>query len=142
MKLLDVVLLSQIENNPSTGYDLSKLVVDRGWEASHQQIYRNLNRLADQGLLLCSYVPQSGKPDKKIYEITQAGLNKIHEEREVEPIISKVQDQATTQLLIGNTSYFLRLAEVLNQHILALRAKYRDADELTAWCLTARSIAL
>jgi len=43
------------------------------WQASHQQIYQELRKLAARGWLNKREVNQSGKPNKILYGMTQAG---------------------------------------------------------------------
>ncbi len=43
------------------------------WQATHQQIYQELHKLADKGWLNRREVQQSGKPNKIVYGMTKAG---------------------------------------------------------------------
>ncbi len=43
------------------------------WQASHQQIYQELHKLADKGWLNRREVQQSGKPNRIVYGLTLAG---------------------------------------------------------------------
>ena len=66
-----------------TGYDISKSlqsdVVGVFWTASHQQIYRELNRLEEKGHVSHKVFPQDGKPDRKVYSLTKSGKNLLRE---------------------------------------------------------------
>jgi len=69
-------LLGFISYGPQTGYDLKKIMDNSTqffWHAKLGQIYPALKKLAEEGLVKASVVPQEGKPDKKIYSITKAG---------------------------------------------------------------------
>jgi len=46
------------------------------WHAQSSQIYRELNRLEDKGFVTSRHIAQQGKPNKRVYTITDAG----HEE--------------------------------------------------------------
>ena len=65
-----------------SGYDL-KLRMGRPvgffWEARHSQIYPALARLEGEGLVSHRVIEQEGRPDKKVYEITPAGLAALKE---------------------------------------------------------------
>ena len=70
------VLLVYLASGASSGYDIAKGF--RGsfgylWNASHQQIYRDLARLHEDGLLACRSEAQDGKPDRKLYSLTDSG---------------------------------------------------------------------
>ncbi len=59
-----------------SGYDIAKEFaegVNLFWEASHQQIYKALAMLVDEGCLDIDTIIQKGKPDKKNYFITPKG---------------------------------------------------------------------
>ncbi len=69
-------LLVLLSESPATGYELSqtfKKGVGYFWKASHQQIYLQLKKLSEVGWLEFVIEVQRGKPDKKIYQITEAG---------------------------------------------------------------------
>jgi DNA-binding PadR family transcriptional regulator len=73
---LNHAILTALLDRELTGYELAKeFDVSLGffWQASHQQIYQQLKSLAIDGLLAVTEVPQAGKPDKKLYGITEAG---------------------------------------------------------------------
>ncbi|MCX7571186.1 PadR family transcriptional regulator [Tumebacillus sp. DT12] len=70
-------LLSKAE---MSGYDLTQRFtqeVSHFWNAHHTQIYRELQKLEDEGLLHHQVVEQSDRPDKKIYSLTDAGLEAL-----------------------------------------------------------------
>lgn len=48
-----------------TGYDLTKSITKKGIPCSHQQVYRELNRMQ----LVREMVPQTGKPDKITHKL-------------------------------------------------------------------------
>ena len=57
---------------PLTGYDIAKLIKNKTGN-SHQQIYRELNKIAKRNDVEACDVPQDGKPDKKTYQFTGNG---------------------------------------------------------------------
>jgi len=69
-------LLGLLNYKPMTGYDLKK-VLDHPmgffWAAQMSQIYRELNKLEEKGLVKSEVVPQEKRPDRKIYHLTQEG---------------------------------------------------------------------
>jgi PadR family transcriptional regulator AphA len=73
---LRYVILSALSEQCLTGYEITKefdLVLGNFWHASHQQVYRELGKLADEGLASFKIEAQSGKPDKKLYSVTTFG---------------------------------------------------------------------
>jgi len=69
------ILVSLCEQS-SSGYDLARRF-DRSigffWAATHQQIYRTLRAMEDDGWVHVAEVAQHGRPDKKVYTVCDAG---------------------------------------------------------------------
>jgi DNA-binding PadR family transcriptional regulator len=69
------ILVSLCEQSGS-GYELAHRF-DRSigyfWRATHQQIYRTLRTMEDDGWLSATLVVQRGRPDKKVYTVSDAG---------------------------------------------------------------------
>ncbi len=81
MSLRDAVLAALLEAEAS-GYDLAKSFdasVANFWMATPQQLYRELDRLAEQGLIQARVVEQERRPNKRMYSLTDAGLEAIRE---------------------------------------------------------------
>lgn len=73
-------ILTALFDDDLTGYELARqFEVSLGffWQASHQQIYRELKKLLNEQLLDAKDVPQQGKPDKKIYSLTNKGRDSL-----------------------------------------------------------------
>lgn len=73
-------ILAVLVNQPCSGYDLAKQFdssVGYFWQASHQQIYRELGKLEAQGWIEAEIIPQEGRPDKKLYSVTEFGQQQL-----------------------------------------------------------------
>lgn len=73
---LSHAMLSLLMDKPQSGYDLAKNFsesISFFWKATHQQIYRELAKLEEQNLVTVETIEQDGRPDKKLYSITEAG---------------------------------------------------------------------
>ena len=69
MSLRDAVLAALLEGE-SSGYDLAKSFdasVANFWMATPQQLYRELDRLAEQGLIRARVVHQERRPNKRMF---------------------------------------------------------------------------
>lgn len=79
MSLAHVLLTSLLEK-PSSGYDLARRF-DKSmgffWSATHQQIYRELKRMEDQGWISASPALDAGKTKKKTYDVLDAGKQEL-----------------------------------------------------------------
>src|SRR6201992_2751713 len=79
MSLRDAVLAALLEGE-SSGYDLAKdfdASVANFWMATPQQLYRELERLAEQGLIQARIVEQERRPNKRMFSLTEAGYEEI-----------------------------------------------------------------
>ena len=69
-------LLGLLNDKPMTGYDLKKIFDEAMgffWAAQMSQIYRELNKLEEKGLVKSTIEPQEKRPDRKVYQLTQEG---------------------------------------------------------------------
>ncbi|GGY74916.1 PadR family transcriptional regulator [Marinobacter zhanjiangensis] len=74
---LKFAVLAALHEQPATGYDLTRNFRTRManvWNASHQQIYRELSKMTEEGLLEVEDVPQDSRPDRKLYRLSDAGI--------------------------------------------------------------------
>jgi DNA-binding PadR family transcriptional regulator len=81
MALKHAVLVA-LAGGESTGYELSKRFdhsVANFWPASPQQIYRELDKLEAAGLATARRVRQQKRPDKRVFNLTDAGRGAIDE---------------------------------------------------------------
>ncbi len=81
MALEHAILVSLAERSAS-GYDLARRFdasIGNFWKATHQQIYKVLARMDTDGLVAAQVVEQDGRPDKKVYVITDAGRAELEE---------------------------------------------------------------
>jgi DNA-binding PadR family transcriptional regulator len=73
------ILVSLCEQSGS-GYELARRF-DRSigyfWAATHQQIYRTLRSMEDDGWVCVTPVVQQGRPDKKVYTVSDAGHSEM-----------------------------------------------------------------
>lgn len=72
MNSLSYALLAMLFRKPCSGYELVKMM-EVFWQAKHSQIYPLLAKLEEQQFLTAENVEQTGKPNKKIYHITDSG---------------------------------------------------------------------
>ena len=76
MRTLKYAILGLLMRSPVTGYDIAKEFGDGlgcFWRAKHSQIYPELKRLTDDGLIQFRTVIQGERMEKKHYEITDKG---------------------------------------------------------------------
>ena len=75
------VILGMLRTRPHTGYEI-KAIVDHStrffWAASYGQIYPELKRLEEEGLVAGESVPQDGRR-RRSYSLTDAGRDALQE---------------------------------------------------------------
>jgi DNA-binding PadR family transcriptional regulator len=115
------VLLGMLAIEPMSGYDLGLTIrgsVGHFWNESYGQIYPNLKKLAGDGCVSSKTERQKGKPDRRIYSITEKGRARLRKWLAVPPqpdtprneMLLKLffGEQVPAQILIG---YVERMAE-------------------------------
>lgn len=73
-------ILVLLQDQEASGYDLAREFANSiglVWNATHQQIYLELGKLNDQNMVKYRHIPQDGKPDKKLYRITEEGRDEL-----------------------------------------------------------------
>lgn len=74
------VCLGMLTDGEASGYDLKKefeSTFGHFFAAGYGSIYPALNSLARDGLVNCECIPQDGKPDRKVYRITEQGRHHL-----------------------------------------------------------------
>ena len=77
------VCLGMLTDGEASGYDIKKAFESsfaHFFVAGFGSIYPALASLAEQGLVSCKQVAQDGKPDRKVYRITDEGMQRLLQE--------------------------------------------------------------
>ena len=77
---LEYALLVSLAEHEASGYDLTRRFdasLGFFWRATHQQIYRVLASMTEAGLLQVRTESQDGKPNRRVYSLTNAGRSEI-----------------------------------------------------------------
>ena len=76
------IILGLLGIEPMSGYDIKKWV-DMSfryfWEIGYGQIYPTLRRLEEEGLVTMKIDHEQGGPEKKIYTISDSGVEVLQE---------------------------------------------------------------
>ena len=73
-------ILVALSDSPKSGYDVAKHFeqsVGFFWHARHSQIYRELGKLRDKQWAVSNEIAQTGKPNRVVYSITDAGRDAL-----------------------------------------------------------------
>ena len=77
---IDYAILGILSDRSVTGYDLKKIIQELPfmyWSGNNNQIYKSLVELLHEGLVTNEVHHQESSPSKKIYTITQEGLDEL-----------------------------------------------------------------
>ncbi len=100
MALRDAVLAALLDGEAS-GYDLAKgfdASVANFWMATPQQLYRELDRMAADGLITARLVEQDRRPNKRLYSLTDEGRQALLEFTEVPPKPGAIREDLLVQI--------------------------------------------
>ncbi|MBZ0299379.1 MAG: PadR family transcriptional regulator [Anaerolineae bacterium] len=78
--MLRYILLGLLSYRPMSGYDLEgqiKVSTGNFWHAKLSQIYATLKRLEEEGGVVSHIDPQEGRPDRRVYQIMEAGREEL-----------------------------------------------------------------
>lgn len=79
-KDLEAVVLGVLQEGGRHGYEISRRIreIDDGaLNAREGRLYPLLHRLEAEGLVLGGWVPQEGRPPRKVYALTAAGWERL-----------------------------------------------------------------
>ena len=97
-------ILATLLDAPCSGYDLRKRFetsVGFFWQASFQQIYRELGKLEEQGLVQGEAIVQQGRPDKKLFAVTVAGKAMLRDWMQTPCELPPLRDDLLVKMFAG-----------------------------------------
>ncbi len=112
-------ILAMLDLEKGTGYDIVKRFnesIGHFWSSSHQQVYKELHKLHEDGLVEFDAVQQQGKPDKKVYSLTASGLNDLKEWVAKPARQFKIKEPLLIKLFAGRRGSKADLIQELDRH--------------------------
>ncbi|NDJ18207.1 PadR family transcriptional regulator [Myxacorys almedinensis] len=116
---LSHAILALILDTPCSGYDLAKdfdRAVNFFWSASHQQIYRELAKLEEQGWVQVEAIAQLNRPGKKLYSITEAGKAHLAKWLTQPSDVMPIKEELLVKLWAGHLLEPAILSEEVKRH--------------------------
>ena len=114
------------------GYDLKKTFESsfkHFFPAGYGSIYPALADLAEAGLVNCREIPQVGKPDRKVYRITEAGEKSfIHALNRTDPQ-HKLRSEFLAMIYFADRIDNERLVDLLDDRVARLRESIRHIEK-------------
>ncbi|OBI89204.1 PadR family transcriptional regulator [Mycobacterium asiaticum] len=141
MSLRDAVLAALLEGE-SSGYDLAKefdASVANFWMATPQQLYRELDRLAEQGLIQARVVHQERRPNKRMYSLTDAGRDAIRQFTARAPRPSAIRDELMIKVAAADAGNLRAVCDSVAERLQWAVAKLERYERLRARLLAGRT---
>ena len=119
----------------ASGYEIKKHFEEGPFSHFHAagfgSIYPALGALLADGLVTCTEMAQEGRPDKKVYSLTEAGRRAFRRELHKAPSPDSYRSEAIFMMFFGDLLDPDHLGEVYQRHLAVHRAKvdcFRDLD--------------
>lgn len=135
-------LLAALLDGEATGYELAKrfdVATADYWSASAQQLYGELDRLADEGLVAGQLVEQQGRPNKRVFQLTDAGREELRAftARPTRPIA--IRDELLVKLRAVDSGDLEAAAAAVRERLEHSRSKLERYDRMRDRILGGRS---
>jgi DNA-binding PadR family transcriptional regulator len=80
---LDALVLGVLQDSSLHGYEITRRINERSsaFRIKEGQLYPILHRLESEGHISATWVPQEGKPDRKVYRLTDSGRHLLEDKR-------------------------------------------------------------
>lgn len=141
MSLRDAVLTALLEREYS-GYDLAKefdASVANFWMATPQQLYRELDRLAAQGLIQARIVHQERRPNKRMFSLTDAGREAIAQFTARAPKPSTMRDDLMIKVAAADAGDTRAVRDSVAERLQWAMAKLERYERLRTRLLAGRT---
>lgn len=129
------VILGFVRNEPRSGYEI-KAVVDNStrffWAASYGQIYPELKRLSEAGLITGSDSPTGGRK-RTVYEITAEGEEELRAWLRQEPETFEMRDEGLLKLFFADAlppEEALEILRSMRARRLAVHEQLRELKQM------------
>jgi DNA-binding PadR family transcriptional regulator len=117
----------------ATGYEINKMFEDGPFshflDASYGSIYPALTRLTDEGLVTCRTEQQEGRPDKKIYSLTEKGRRQLGDALGQQLAPDKFRSEFLFTVLFAHLLPRDRVRSLVDQRLAAMKEKVEDLSQ-------------
>lgn len=131
------VCLGMLSSGPASGYDLKKQFESsfgHFFAAGYGSIYPALSGLAEQGYVTCMCIPQDGRPDRKVYEITDDGMSFLCNALENPTPCHKIRSEFLATLCFAHLMANAQIEAVLSHRLEEVDESLRMIDDLESKC--------
>jgi PadR family transcriptional regulator AphA len=132
------VCLGMLTDGEASGYDLKKYFESsfgHFFAAGFGSIYPALASLAEKELVSCRCVPQDGKPDRKVYSITEAGRQYLLAELDAPNPTHKIRSEFLATLCFAHLMAAEQVKAVLDNRVAEIEEYENLFDEFEHKCM-------
>lgn len=125
---LEHAILAFIEFEPMSGYDLKKFFdvsVAHFWSATQSHIYKSLEGLEKKGWAEAHTIQQEGKPNRKVYQITDEGRTELRRWLVTPLPIDPVREASLIQIFFSHFSTNEEIAALFETRMKEIREQIR-----------------
>lgn len=132
-------ILGFLSYTPMTGYDLKKRFdqsISHFWSSTQSHIYKALEKLEAEEMVQSQIIQQEGKPNRKQYQITEAGRAELHRWLSTPLPIEGAREAWLIQVFFassltneGIASLFEKRIEALRVYLSACHAAQETVDQ-------------
>ncbi|WP_410564829.1 PadR family transcriptional regulator [Amycolatopsis sp. cmx-4-61] len=134
-------LMAALLEGEASGYDLAKgfdASVANFWAATPQQLYRELDRMATDGLVQARVVHQERRPDKRLFSLTEAGRRALHAFTAARPRPGVIRDELLVQVQAVDAGEGTAVRRALAERMARAEAKIAGYERLRTRLLDGR----
>ena len=132
------VCLGMLTRGEASGYDIKKDFESsfaHCFAAGFGSIYPALASLAEQGLVSCKEIPQQGKPDRKVYQITAAGWDHLLRELDNPAPSHKIRSEFLATMCFAHLMTADQIQTVLDSRIEDADRGLKILDDIECSCV-------
>jgi DNA-binding PadR family transcriptional regulator len=121
---LSHAILGFLDYHPLSGYDLKKYFdqsIAHFWSATQSHIYKALEKLEKGGLVQSQLIVQEGRPNRKQYQITDAGSDELHRWLTSPLPLEQVREVWLIQVFFSHSSTNKEIVALLETRIQTIR---------------------
>jgi PadR family transcriptional regulator, regulatory protein AphA len=116
---IEFAILGLLSWSPLSGYDLKKMFVDSValyWSGNNNEIYKALVELHKNGLVTRETQYQENRPPRKVYSITEKGLEELRKWVLTDPKVAHIKHTFLIQLAWADRLSLTELDELLTKY--------------------------
>jgi PadR family transcriptional regulator, regulatory protein AphA len=121
---LEHAILAIVEYEPMSGYDLKKFFdgsVAHFWSATQSHIYKSLAGLEKKGWVEAYVIQQAGKPNRKVYQITDGGRAELRHWLVTPLPLAPVREASLIQIFFSHFNTNEEIAALFETRMQAIR---------------------